>query len=146
MGMKGLELRDDMGMQIKITPRVDLAPKYVAHLVNKARQEGGCGKNCMIYRHEPVPENWGVNRFYGPPYALLQGVLGDPPKVPMDFEGSPVVRQGDVCQIGNTENFYIALADHNEWMGAFTVWGHVGNITSRFLEKEVMPQIILTVE
>jgi hypothetical protein len=29
-----------------------------------------------FYRHEPVPLNWGVQGFYGPPYALLQVRLG----------------------------------------------------------------------
>ena len=30
-----------------------------------------------------------------------------------------------MCSIPNTKDFFIAVADHAEWTGSFTVWGQV---------------------
>ena len=35
-----------------------------------------------FYRHEPAPENFGKDGFFGPPYALLQGSLADMDETP----------------------------------------------------------------
>ncbi len=43
-------------------------------------------------------QNWGVNGFWGDPYALLQGSLAAMSETP-PFEGHPVVAKGDVCII-----------------------------------------------
>ena len=62
-------------VQIRIRPRQDLAPKIV-DLVLKLSKAKEC-KTCRFYRHEPAPENFGKDGFFGPPYALLQGSLAD---------------------------------------------------------------------
>mmetsp|Transcript_38542 Transcript_38542/g.85818 ORF Transcript_38542/g.85818 Transcript_38542/m.85818 type:complete len:230 (+) Transcript_38542:15-704(+) len=113
--------------QIKLRPRPDLSPKIVL-LVQQLADKHEC-HSCKFYRHEPAPENFGKNNFYGPPYALLQGSLADMAEQP-PFEGNPVVRKGDVCIIPNSKEFFIATAGHEEWGHAHTVWAHVADEAS----------------
>ena len=55
--------------------------------------------------------------------ALLQGKLPLSGKLPK--EGTPVVKRGMVCLIGEGPDFFIAVGDHAEWGHAHTVWGEV---------------------
>lgn len=47
----------------------------------------------------------------------------------MRREGTPEVRRGDVCLIGEGPDFFVALADHPEWGNGHIVWGHVADMT-----------------
>ena len=37
-------------------------------------------------------------------------------------------RRGQVCMIPRTQEFFIALVDHDEWGAAHTVWGEVSHL------------------
>lgn len=102
-----------------------------------------------------VPHPWNAKQVgsFGPPYGLLQGSLDRLPAVP-PLEGSRNItcvlqavkrllqmasalqeggfltrqvcyRRGSVCMIAGTKEFFIAVVDHAEWSGSFTVWGQV---------------------
>ncbi|EFJ44380.1 hypothetical protein VOLCADRAFT_106423 [Volvox carteri f. nagariensis] len=126
--------------QIRLRLRRDWAPKaceaIAAMAVGTSRECSGCS----FYRHEPVPLNWGVNGFSGPPYALLQGGLpGMLSKVKMEnakllpviwawklgMEQVMQIGRGTAAFIGDTSDFFIGTADHTEWGGAFTVFAEV---------------------
>ncbi|KAG1671801.1 hypothetical protein FOA52_000178 [Chlamydomonas sp. UWO 241] len=113
--------------EIRITPRHDLSPKIV-ELIKGVADKPSC-ESCRFYRHEPAPENFGRDGFYGPPYALLQGSLADMADTP-PFEGSPEVKRGDVCLIPNCKEFFIATSGHEEWGHAHSVWGHIADAAS----------------
>jgi hypothetical protein len=108
---------------IRINLRPDLSPKIVS-LVTEVAMSKSC-LNCKFYRHEPAPDNFGKDSFYGPPYALLQGSLADMKDAP-PFEGSPIVEKGSVCIIPGSKEFFIATARHEEWGHSHSVWGEVG--------------------
>lgn len=62
---------------------------------------------------------------FGPPFALIQGTLeplGAPfKKIPT--EACPIIRRGSVAWIGSGPEFFISLANHQEWKHAYTVFG-----------------------
>jgi hypothetical protein len=97
-------------------------------LVQQLAAKNSCPK-CNFYRHEPALESFGKEGFYGPPYALLQGSLGDMLETP-PFEGSPEIKKGDVCIIPNSKEFFIAKAGHEEWGHSHSVWGHIADEAS----------------
>ena len=68
-------------LQIRIRPRPDVSPKIV-DLVHKLSEAKECS-SCKLYRHEPAPENFGKDNFYGPPYSLLQGSMADMAEMPL---------------------------------------------------------------
>eukprot|EP00775_Hariotina_reticulata_P003683 gene3683-3943_t len=78
---------------IRVYLRPDLAPKTVSLVKQLATRKPGACKACKFYRHEPCPQNFGKDNFYGPPYALLQGSLADLAEQP-PFEGNPPVKKG----------------------------------------------------
>ncbi|MCD7470737.1 hypothetical protein HAX54_010838 [Datura stramonium] len=63
---------------------------------------------------------------FGPPYALLQGSLGAQnmtEAVPSEF--CPEIRRGSVAWVGSGPEFFISLANHQEWKKSYTVFGYV---------------------
>ena len=63
----------------------------------------------------------------GPPYALIQGILeaeGVPFKN-IPIEACPSIRRGSVAWVGSGPEFFISLANHNEWRKTYTVFGSV---------------------
>lgn len=63
----------------------------------------------------------------GPPFGLVQGLL-EPQgtifnKLPM--EDCPTIRRGSVAWVGSGPEFFISLANHEEWRKAYTVFGTV---------------------
>lgn len=64
---------------------------------------------------------------FGPPFAVIQGTLeaiGSSFKdIPM--EACPTIRRGSVAWVGSGPEFFISLANHNEWKKAYTVFGSV---------------------
>mmetsp|Transcript_19175 Transcript_19175/g.33013 ORF Transcript_19175/g.33013 Transcript_19175/m.33013 type:complete len:212 (-) Transcript_19175:413-1048(-) len=152
--------------EIRITPLADNAPKIV-QLVHDMASTKPC-PGCIFYRHEPNPEGWAVNNFYGPPYALLQGGLYDMAAVPAN-EGTIPVKRGNVAMIPGSKDFFIATLSHEEWGTAHSVWGEVadedswrtigaipvepfttitdkGNITTRWLTEPTKVKFKITIE
>ena len=109
---------------VRIVLRNDLAPKTVAAIVAAiGSATSGSAGGVAFYRNEAVPTS--PPEMCGPilcgPYALIQGRLRGLAGTPA--EAMPLVRQGFVARIGQSEDFFIALADHLEWGHSFTVWG-----------------------
>lgn len=63
----------------------------------------------------------------GPPFALIQGTLKAQgitfEKIPT--EACPTIRRGSVAWVGSGPEFFISLANHDEWRKAYTVFGSV---------------------
>lgn len=110
---------------IAVQLRADWAPRTARMVAQVARAKACPPTSCNFYRSEAVPEPGAVDNFGGPgpPYALLQGKLPLSGKLPK--EGTPVVKRGMVCLIGEGPDFFIAVGDHAEWGHAHTVWGEV---------------------
>lgn len=64
---------------------------------------------------------------FGPPFALIQGTLETVgtkfKKIPT--EHCPTIRSGSVAWIGSGPEFFISLANHEEWKNSYTVFGSV---------------------
>lgn len=73
----------------------------------------------------------------GPPFALVQGTLGaqgtEFKEIPK--EDCPNIRRGSVAWIGSGPEFFISLANHEEWRKAYTVFGSVLPEDMPILEK-----------
>ena len=122
-------------LTIRIRLRPDWSPNSAAW-ARRVAGSGACGPWCTFYRAEPVPKNWAVEGFYGPPYALLQGGLRSGPptgSIPdnvadaPDERNYPVMRRGMVAWAGGGlgPDFFIALGDHPEWGNGHVVWGEI---------------------
>lgn len=63
----------------------------------------------------------------GPPFALIQGTLAAQeasiPNIPT--EACLSIRRGSVAWIGSGPEFFISLANHEEWKNEYTVFGSV---------------------
>ncbi len=68
-----------------------------------------------------------VQTAFGPPYAVLQGILaaqGVPLKdIPM--EACLQVKRGMVGWVEGGPDFFISLANHEEWYPRYTIFGSV---------------------
>ncbi|KVH95229.1 Cyclophilin-like peptidyl-prolyl cis-trans isomerase domain-containing protein, partial [Cynara cardunculus var. scolymus] len=68
-----------------------------------------------------------IKASFGPPFALIQGTLeaeGVPfKKIPT--EECPIIERGSVAWIGSGPEFFISLANHEEWKKTYTVFGYV---------------------
>jgi len=64
---------------------------------------------------------------FGPPFAMIQGTLEAQgtsfKKIPT--EECPYIRRGSVAWVGSGPEFFISLANHQEWKKAYTVFGSV---------------------
>lgn len=127
-GIIGLET--DYGtLHIKLKP--DCAPHSVAYILELLGSRHCAG--CQIYRAEGRGHSWDPKGNHiadaplGPPYALIQGTLeadGVPfKKIPT--EACPAIRRGSVAWVGSGPEFFISLANHDEWRRAYTVFGSV---------------------
>ncbi|PON37025.1 Cyclophilin-type peptidyl-prolyl cis-trans isomerase domain containing protein [Parasponia andersonii] len=127
-GIIGLETEYGT-LHIKLLP--DCAPHSVAYILELLKLRHCAG--CEFYRAESRGELWDAegNHMekapYGPPFALIQGTLeamGTPfKKIPT--EACPTIRRGSVAWIGSGPEFFISLANHQEWNKAYTVFGSV---------------------
>ncbi|KAL0317340.1 UNVERIFIED_CONTAM: hypothetical protein Sangu_2148300 [Sesamum angustifolium] len=64
---------------------------------------------------------------FGPPFALIQGTL-DAQGLPFNkiqTEHCPTIRRGSVAWVGSGPEFFISLANHEEWKKSYTVFGSV---------------------
>ena len=51
------------------------------------------------------------------------------------MEGCPTVRRGSIAWVGSGPEFFISLANHNEWRKAYTVFGYVLPEDMEIVEK-----------
>ncbi|KAG2484070.1 hypothetical protein HYH03_017089 [Edaphochlamys debaryana] len=112
--------------QIRLHLRRDWAPNAAEAVARAAAGKMRACPGCSWYRHEPAPENWGVNGFYGPPYGLLQG--GIPvleTGVTQENPGARAVTRGTAAFIAGSTDYFIGTVDHTEWGAAFTVFAQV---------------------
>ena len=74
---------------------------------------------------------------FGPPFALIQGTLETVgskfKKIPT--ENCPTIRRGSVAWIGSGPEFFISLANHEEWSKSYTVFGSVLPEDMKIAEK-----------
>jgi len=110
-------------------------------------------KGCRFYRAEPVPAGWGVDWFFGPPYALLQGSFGGSATVPFAWspaggrEGGLLLRRGSVIMIDKGPDFLVGLAAHPEWATSYTHLGEVVEEDMRHVvEERIMGSMRLVVQ
>eukprot|EP01018_Ginkgo_biloba_P035075 Gb_24866 [translate_table: standard] len=116
-------------MHIKLFP--NCAPLSVAYILELIKVRHCAG--CQFYRAEGRASNWDVegNRILkspaGPPYALLQGTLEAEgtsfKEIPK--EACPTIKKGAVAWIGGGPDFFISLANHDEWSKKYTVFASV---------------------
>lgn len=116
-------------LRIRLMP--DCAPYSVSYIVELLGSRHCAG--CQFYRAEGRGDLWDsegnhiIDAPLGPPYALIQGILQaegiEFRKIPT--EACPTIRRGSVAWVGSGPEFFISLANHDEWMNAYTVFGHV---------------------
>ncbi|XP_038681172.1 peptidyl-prolyl cis-trans isomerase-like 3 isoform X2 [Tripterygium wilfordii] len=127
-GIIGLETEYGM-LRVKLLP--DCAPHSVIYILELLASRFCAG--CRFYRAESRGDSWDSegNRVghasYGPPFALIQGTLeaygAEFKDIPT--EACPAIKRGSVAWVGSGPEFFISLANHNEWTGAYTAFGHV---------------------
>ncbi|XP_019420611.1 PREDICTED: uncharacterized protein LOC109330788 [Lupinus angustifolius] len=117
-------------LRIKVT-FPDCVPHSVAYVIELLTLRHCPG--CQFYRAENRGQSWDSegnhieNAAFGPPYALIQGILeaqGNPFKK-LPIEDCPTLRKGSIAWIGSGPEFFISLANHAEWKNIYTVFGSV---------------------
>ncbi|CAN1357271.1 hypothetical protein LINPERPRIM_LOCUS44162 [Linum perenne] len=127
-GIVGLETEYGT-LHIQLLP--DCAPHSVAYILELLTLRHCAG--CQFYRAEGRGGSWDsqgnhiANAAFGPPFALIQGVLEaqGTPFQKVGKEACPIVRRGSVAWVGSGPEFFISLADHTEWKHEYTVFGSV---------------------
>lgn len=74
---------------------------------------------------------------FGPPLALIQGTLEAYGTIFKDIptETCPTIRRGSIAWIDSGPEFFISLANHNEWKKAYSVFGSVLPEDMEIVEK-----------
>lgn len=127
-GIVGLETEYGT-LHIKLFP--DCGPHSVAYILELMALRHCAG--CQFYRAETRGHYWDPegnhikDTSFGPPFGLIQGTLEAQGttfhKIPV--ENCPMVRRGSVAWIGSGPDFFISLANHEEWKKTYTVFGSV---------------------
>ncbi|WVZ06214.1 hypothetical protein V8G54_019560 [Vigna mungo] len=126
-------------LRIKLLP--ECAPNSVFYILELLALPHCIG--CQIHRAESRGSFWDskgnhIKRTpYGPPFALIQGTLESHGSIFKDIpkEYCPTVRRGSVAWVGSGPEFFISLADHEEWRNPYTVFGYVLYEDMEILEK-----------
>ncbi|XP_057798896.1 uncharacterized protein LOC131014817 [Salvia miltiorrhiza] len=116
-------------LHIKLLP--DCSPHSVAYMLELLALRHCAG--CHFYRAESRGQFWDIkgnhikDASYGPPFALIQGTLEALAVTfdPIPSEHCPTIRRGSVAWVGSGPEFFISLANHEEWRNAYTVFGSV---------------------
>lgn len=111
---------------MRVALRADLSPKTAASIVAAVSASRGMSRDlATFYRNEAVPTSppGQCGEILCGPYSLVQGRLQALVGTPS--EATPTVRRGFAARIQQGADFFIALADHEEWGHAFTVWGEM---------------------
>ncbi|XP_059657681.1 uncharacterized protein LOC132304142 isoform X2 [Cornus florida] len=109
----------------------DCAPHSVAYILELLGLRHCAG--CQFYRAESRGLSWDSegnhikDASFGPPFALIQGTLEAQGSTFMKIpkEVCPTIRRGSVAWVGSGPEFFISLANHEEWKHAYTVFGSV---------------------
>ncbi|KAK9274697.1 hypothetical protein L1049_021948 [Liquidambar formosana] len=137
-GIVGLETEYGT-LHMKLFP--DCAPHSVAYILELLALRHCAG--CQFYRAEGRGQSWDSegnhikNAPFGPPFALIQGTLEAQgttfKKIPTEV--CPTIRKGSVAWVGSGPEFFISLANHEEWNNAYTVFGSVLPEDMKIVEK-----------
>ncbi|KAI3710564.1 hypothetical protein L2E82_40348 [Cichorium intybus] len=116
-------------LRIKLLP--ECAPHSVMYILELLTMRHCVG--CQFYRAEGRGQSWNSkghhlkSATFGPPFALIQGTLEAEGvifnKIPT--EECPIIQRGSVAWIGAGPEFFISLANHEEWKKSYTVFGQV---------------------
>ncbi|GAB2301427.1 hypothetical protein Dimus_035453 [Dionaea muscipula] len=127
-GIVGLET-DHGTLRVKLNP--DCAPHSVAYILELLALRHCAG--CHFYRAEGRGNSWDAkgnhikDASFEPPFALIQGTLEAYgmafKRIPTEI--CPTIRRGAVAWVGSGPEFFISLANHQEWNKAYTVFGSV---------------------
>ncbi|KAE9592171.1 putative Cyclophilin-like domain-containing protein [Lupinus albus] len=117
------------------------APQSVSYILELLALPHCIG--CQIYRAESRGSFWNSegNHIkkapFGPPFALIQGTLAYHGSTINDIpnEHCPAIRRGSVAWVGSGPEFFISLANHQEWRNSYTVFGYVISEDMEILEK-----------
>ncbi|XP_021280386.1 uncharacterized protein LOC110413766 isoform X1 [Herrania umbratica] len=125
-----VKLKTEYGaLHVKLLP--DCAPHSVTYILELLALHHCAG--CQFYRAESRGNSWDPqgnhieHATFGPPFALIQGTLEvhGPAFKDIPVEACPTVRRGSIAWVGSGPEFFISLANHNEWRKAYTVFGYV---------------------
>ncbi|KAL6979797.1 hypothetical protein U1Q18_021453 [Sarracenia purpurea var. burkii] len=109
----------------------DCAPYSVAYILELLDLRHCTG--CEFYRAESRGQIWDLegnhikDATFGPPFAMIQGTLealGTPFRT-IPTEVCPSIWRGSVGWVGSGPEFFISLANHQEWKKSHTVFGYV---------------------
>ncbi|KAI9112713.1 hypothetical protein K1719_016216 [Acacia pycnantha] len=126
-------------LRIRLLP--DCSPQSVAYILELLALKHCSG--CHLYRAESRGRFWdsdGNHQKYasfGPPFALIQGTFEAQGSIVRDIpkESCPSIRRGSVAWVDSGPEFFISLANHNEWKKQYTVFGYVLSEDMAVLEK-----------
>ncbi|KZV58575.1 hypothetical protein F511_11909 [Dorcoceras hygrometricum] len=127
-GIVGLETEYGT-LHIKLLPHC--SPHSVAYILELLALRHCAG--CHFYRAENRGHSWDVkgdhiqDASFGPPFALIQGSLEAQGMTfsKIQMEHCPTVTRGSVAWVGSGPEFFISLANHEEWRNSYTVFGSV---------------------
>ncbi|KAL9249858.1 Peptidyl-prolyl cis-trans isomerase-like 3-like protein [Drosera capensis] len=139
-GIVGLDT-DHGTIRIELYP--DCAPHSVAYILELLALRHCAG--CHFYRAEGRGSSWDTNgnhiqdASFGPPFALIQGTLEAHGTLfkHIPAEVCPAVKRGAVAWVGSGPEFFISLANHQEWNKAYTVFGSVLDEDMEIVEKMI---------
>ncbi|XP_024440386.1 uncharacterized protein LOC18105094 isoform X3 [Populus trichocarpa] len=147
-GIIGLETEYGT-LHLKLLP--GCAPHSISYILDLLVSHHCVG--CHFYRAESRGKSWDSegNHIeqapYGPPFALIQGTLGASGTIFEDIptEACPTIRRGSVAWVESGPEFFISLANHNEWSKAYTVFGFVlpedMEIVERIAQLPTKPEV-----
>ncbi|XP_049362185.1 uncharacterized protein LOC125826885 [Solanum verrucosum] len=126
-------------IHVKLLP--ECSPHSVFNILELLRFRHCAG--CQFFRAETRGQVWDArgdhikDASFGPPYGLLQGTLGAEgiPLETVPSEFCPEIRRGSVAWVGSGPEFFISLANHQEWKNAYTVFGYVLPEDMEIVEK-----------
>ncbi|KAK6156342.1 hypothetical protein DH2020_010590 [Rehmannia glutinosa] len=109
----------------------DCSPHSVAYILELLALRHCAG--CHFYRAESRGQSWDIkgnhikDASFGPPFALIQGTLEAHGQTFNEIqpEHCPNIRRGSVAWVGSGPEFFISLANHDEWRKSYTVFGFV---------------------
>ncbi|XP_028790158.1 uncharacterized protein LOC114746138 [Neltuma alba] len=137
-GIVGLETQYG-NIRIRLLP--DCSPLSVASFLELLALKHCAG--CHFYRAESRGRFWHSDgnhqkhALFGPPFALIQGTFEAQGSVFRDIpkEFCPPIKRGSVAWVDSGPEFFISLANHNEWKKQYTVFGSVLSEDMAILEK-----------
>lgn len=138
-GFVGLETEYGT-LRIRLLP--NCAPQSVTYILDLLALKHCVG--CHFYRAESQGSFWDSDGnhqkcgLFGPPFALIQGTFEAQGSmfrdIPKEFCPT-IMRRGSVAWVDSGPEFFISLANHNEWKKEYTVFGYVLSEDMPILEK-----------